>query len=160
MPGTHSTNPLNLPALALVACVALSGFALAQDIEPVTPKLTPKLQDLLRKEMLSIDDASQQILAALVRGDDARVAELAQQIHDSFILRQSMTPEDKADLMAAVPDGFVRQDRAFHEISAALAKAAREGDRARQQEHFSQIIKACSACHAQYATNRFPHYSE
>jgi len=160
MSGIRLTNRLILPALALAACVALGGFALAQDAEPVTPKLTPKLQDLLRKEMLSIDDASQQILAALVRGDDARVAELAQQIHDSFILRQSMTPEDKADLMAAVPKGFVRQDRAFHEISAALAQAARDGDRAQQHEKFSRMIEACSACHAQYATDRFPTYSE
>lgn len=158
--GTYSTTRLILPVLALVACVALDGFVLAQEADPVTPKLTPKLQDLLRKEMLSIDHASQQILAALVRGEDARVTELAQQIHDSFILRQSMTPEDKADLMAAVPDGFVRQDKTFHEISAALAQAAREGDRPGQQEHFSQMIQACSACHAQYARDRFPNYSE
>jgi len=160
MRGIGLTNRLILPALALAVCVALGGFALAQDAGPVTPKLTPKLQNLLRKEMLSLDDASQQILAALVRGDDARVAELAQQIHDSFILRQSMTPEDKADLMAAVPEGFIRQDRAFHEISAALAQAARDGDRAQQHDKFGRMIEACGACHAKYATDRFPNYSE
>lgn len=93
-----------MPGLVLAACVAFAGFALAQSAEPVSPKLTPKLQDLLRKEMLSVNEASQEILAAMVTGDDERVATLAQQIHDSFILRQSMTPEDKADLMAAVPE--------------------------------------------------------
>lgn len=160
MLGRHSRHRLILPGLALAACIALGGLALAQSAEPVSPKLTPKLQDLLRKEMLSINDASQQILAAMVTGDDARVAELAQQIHDSFILRQSMTPEDKADLMAAVPEGFVQQDRAFHKISAALAQAARGGDQARQQEHFSRMIEACSACHAQYATDRFPKFAK
>ncbi len=110
--------------------------------------------------MLSINDASQEILTALVAGDDERVAALAQQVHDSFILRQSMTPEDKAALMAAVPEGFVQQDTAFHEISAALAQAARAGDRAQQHELFNRMIEACSACHAQYATDRFPNFAE
>ena len=156
----RSRNRLILPGLALTACVTLAGFALAQGAEPVSPKLTPKLQELLRKEMLSINDASQQILAALVAGDDARVATLAQQIHDSFILRQSMTPEDKAALMAAAPEGFVQRDRTFHEISAALAQAARAGDRPLQQEQFGRMIEACSACHARYATDRFPKFVE
>ncbi len=155
-----SRNRLILPGLILAACVALGGHALAQNAEPVSPKLTPKLQDLLRKEMLSINDASQEILAALVAGDDERVAALAQQIHDSFILRQSMTPEDKADLMAAAPEGFVKMDRSFHEVSAELAQAARTRDRALQQEHLGRMIEACSACHAQYATDRFPSFSE
>lgn len=155
----HSRNRSILTGLALAAGVALGGLALAQAVEPVSPKLTPKLQDLLRKEMLSVNDASQEILAALVTGDDARVAELAQQIHDSFILRQSMTPADKADLIAAVPQGFVQQDRAFHEIAATLAQAARSGDRAQQKQQFDRLIGACSACHTLYATDRFPHFA-
>jgi len=158
--GRHSRNRLIVPGLVLAACVALSGLALAQSAEPVSPKLTPKLQDLLRKEMLSINEASQEILAAMVTGNDARVAELAQQIHDSFILRQSMTPEDKVDLMAAVPAGFVQQDRAFHEVAAALAQAARGKNRPLQQQHFSQMINACIACHSQYATDRFVGFAQ
>lgn len=149
-----------MAGVAIAACVALGGGALAQRTEPVWPKLTPKLQELLRKEMLSINDASQDILAALVAGDDARVAELAQQIHDSFILRQSMTEQDKADLKAAVPEGFIRMDRRFHEISAELARAARAADRSRQHEQFSRMIEACSACHAKYATDRFPGFGK
>ena len=48
------------------------------------------------------------------------VAEKAQGIHDSFILKQKMTSEDRKALMAAVPNAFVQRDRAFHEISANL----------------------------------------
>ena len=58
--------------------------------EPVGPKLTPELRDLLRQEMASVLVASQDILGALVVGDHATVAEHAQQIHDSFILQQSL----------------------------------------------------------------------
>ncbi|WP_339854740.1 hypothetical protein [Porticoccus hydrocarbonoclasticus] len=41
-------------------------------------KLTPKIRDLLRREMIFINDARQQILSAMVAGDDAKVAVLAQ----------------------------------------------------------------------------------
>ncbi|HUV68330.1 MAG TPA: hypothetical protein VMW15_01625 [Terracidiphilus sp.] len=161
MAGILSRNRL-LPAFALTACVALGGLVLAQDqdMEPVSPKLTPKLQELLRKEMLSINDASQKILSAMVAGDDLRVAKLAQQIHDSFILRKLMTPQDEADLKSAVPQDFIRQDRAFHDISAALAQAAQVGDRVEQRKQFSRMIEACTACHARYATDRFPNFAE
>ncbi|WP_188874131.1 cytochrome c [Iodidimonas muriae] len=160
MPRKHAEYRYIMPGLVLAACVAFAGFALAQSAEPVSPKLTPKLQDLLRKEMLSVNEASQEILAAMVTGDDERVATLAQQIHDSFILRQSMTPEDKADLMAAVPEDFVRMDRNFHEISAALAEAANAKNRPPQRERFGQMIDACVACHSKYASDRFPAFSE
>jgi cytochrome c556 len=128
----------------------------AQEADPVSPKLTPKLRELLRKEMLSVEEASQQILSALIAGDDARVADLAQNIHDSFILKQAMTPQDKQDLIAAVPEDFVMRDRGFHQLSAGLAQVAREGDRDAQRAEFGRMIEACTSCHARYATDRFP----
>ncbi|MFX0541004.1 cytochrome c [Roseovarius sp. S4756] len=145
-------------AVGLLLIVGLPGTA--QEATPVSPDLTPKLRDLLRKEMLSIEQASKDILSALIAGDDARVASLAQQIHDSFILQQSMTPEDKQDLMAAVPEDFVAQDRAFHQLSADLAQAGRDGDRDAQHAEFGRMIEACTACHAAYATDRFPLLAE
>lgn len=86
--------------------------------------------------------------------------ELAQQIHESFILQQEMTAGDRQDLMAAVPEDFVRMDRRFHELSAELARAAEAGDAQLQHERFGQLLEACSACHARYATDRFPNYSD
>ncbi len=153
----RKTARMRIAVLSVVAgCVSFSGqSASAQQIQPVSPDLTPKLQELLRKEMLSIEDASKQILSHLIAGEDAKVAEVAQQIHDSFILQQSMTPEDKQDLMAAVPEEFVTRDRAFHALSADLAQAARDQDRSAQHQKFGQMIEACTACHALYATDRF-----
>ncbi len=142
-----------LSSLAVGLALSIAMPAIAQ---PVSPELTPKLRELLRKEMLSVEDASQQIMSHLIAGDDEKVAELAQKIHDSFILQQSMTPEDKQDLMSAVPKDFVTQDRAFHALSAELAKAAREGNRPAQHQKFGEMIQACSDCHTQYATDRFP----
>ena len=150
-------------AAVLGIALALAGGAPAQDAEPETgpvgPKLTEKLRDMLRREMNAILGASLQIQDALVRGDDARVAELAQSIHDSFILAQEMTPEDRAALQAAVPAAFVERDRAFHQLTGELAAAARAGDEARQRQLFGEMVGACAGCHERYATDRFPAFA-
>ncbi|MBK0328838.1 cytochrome c [Rhodobacteraceae bacterium F11138] len=158
--GKTGRFPFIAPALVIAVGLGFGVPATGQDTGPVSPDLTPKLRDLLRQEMLSIEQASKDILSALIAGDDAHVAGLAQQIHDSFILQQSMTPEDKQDLMAAVPKEFVEQDQAFHELSADLAQAGRDGDRDAQHAEFGRMIEACTACHASYATDRFPMLAE
>lgn len=152
--------PFIASALAMAVGMGFGLPAAGQDAGPVSPDLTPKLRDLLRQEMLSIEQASKDILSALIAGDDARVAGLAQQIYDSFILQQSMTPEDEQDLMAAVPENFVARDRAFHAISADLAQAGRDGDRGAQHAGFGRMIEACTACHDRYATDRFQMLAE
>lgn len=150
-----------LPAFLAMAYGLTFGLAATgQEVRPIFPDLTPKLRDLLRQEMLSVEQASKDILSALIAGNDTRVAELAQQIHDSFILQQSMTPEDKQDLLAAVPEDFVARDRAFHALSADLALAGRDRDREAQHVEFGRMIEACTACHARYATDRFPMLAE
>jgi hypothetical protein len=158
--GKRTFRHLVLACLAMAAGSLTAPSAGAQETQPVSPNLTPKLQDLLRTEMRAVEDASREILSALIAGNDARVAELAQNIHDSFILKQEMTPKDKQALMAAVPDDFLAQDRAFHQLSAGLAQAARDGDRDSQLAEFGRMIEACTACHARYATDRFPMLAE
>ncbi len=124
--------------------------------EPVGPRLTPDLRDLLRQEMAEVLGASQDILGALVTGDHATVAERAQKIHDSFILEQSLTEKDRKELMNAVPPAFIELDQAFHETSAALAAAARAGDADRELGIFVRMTEACVACHSRFAGDRFP----
>lgn len=151
-------------AAALTLALSLAGGAPSQEAapqtQPVGPKLTEKLRDMLRREMNAVLSAGLQIQDALVRGEDARVAELAQSIHDSFILAQEMTPEDRADLRAAVPAAFVERDQAFHELTGELAAAARESDGARQRQLFGEVVTACAACHERYATDRFPAFAD
>ncbi|MDZ7827924.1 MAG: cytochrome c [Halofilum sp. (in: g-proteobacteria)] len=146
-------------ALALLAGIALGPAvpaAAGEPPEPVGPHLPERVRGLLLQEMNAILDASQEILAALVRGQHQRVAEQAQAIHDSFILKQQMTDADRQALMAAVPAGFVDRDRAFHRLTGRLAQAAREGEAARQRALFDRMIEACTACHRRYAHDRFP----
>jgi len=147
-------------AVSLVLTATASGLSSAEESEKFPSNLTPRLQQLLQQEMQSIHAASQQILTSMTEGDDARIAELAQQIHDSFILRQSMTEEDKADFMRTVPQEFVTMDRAFHATAAELAEAARANDRKHQHAAFARMIESCTGCHARFATVRFPGFQD
>lgn len=124
--------------------------------QSVGEDLPPKVKGLLLEEMNAILAASQTILDALTRGRDETVAKEARAIHDSFIMKQKMTPEDKKGLLAAVPEAFVERDKAFHQLSADLAEAAREGDKSRQQKLFNRMVAACTECHAEHAVDRFP----
>jgi len=148
---------------ALAAALILAGPAPASaenGPEPVGPKLPPRVRGLLLEEMNAVLGATQAILDALVRGEDSVVAEKAQAIHDSFILKQEMTAADRRALQEAAPKAFIERDRAFHALTGRLAQAAREGDAARQRELFADMVEACAACHARYATNRFPGFAD
>jgi mono/diheme cytochrome c family protein len=129
---------------------------MASAAEPVTPELTPKLDRLLRQEMQAIDRAMGTIFSAIVTGDHTTVADKAERIHASFILKQNLTPADKRDLKAAVPKAFLKLDQAFHRDAAELAEAARAGDARRELAVFQKMGRACVTCHSRYVTDRFP----
>jgi cytochrome c' len=141
--------------LVLATAVLLATASAGQAAEPVGPRLTPKLRDTLREEMRQVLGASQDILAALVLGDHATVAERAQNIHDSFILEQFLTEQDLKDLEQAVPPAFLELDQAFHVTAAELATAARAQDAARATELFGRMVQNCTACHGRFAADRF-----
>jgi len=109
--------------------------------------------------MLSILEASHQILDALVMGDNATAADQARAIERSFIMEQSMTEQDRQDLMAVLPAAFVDLDRLFHETAADLAAAAESNDRSRAHAAFDKMIETCGACHETFATDRFPDFA-
>lgn len=138
----------------LLLGLAVSTSALAA--EPVTPKLTDTLSQLLREEMRSVQAAMTTIHSAIVMGQHESVAENAQQIHDSFILKQQLTEQDRKDLMSAVPGGFIELDKEFHQLAASLAEAGRNSDTHAQHTLFSEMTGNCLQCHSEYVYDRFP----
>lgn len=148
----RNSFPRTWPVLALAGAL-LAGSAAAQ---PVTPELTPRLRNLLQQEMQAVLDASQSILEAIVSGDHDTVARKAEQVHASFILKQSLTKADKKDLKRAVPKRFIRLDQAFHARSKRLAEAARAEDTEREMAIFQRLLDGCVGCHRDYVTDRFP----
>ncbi len=146
------TNSSLLSIVILSITVSFTAAA----AEPVTPKLTDKLDRLLREEMRSIQTAMGQIHSAIVMGQHEKVAEQAQNIHDSFILQQSLTEKDRKDLMSAVPKGFIKLDKEFHQLAASLADAGRNDDTRKQHKLFGKMTSNCIQCHSTYVSDRFP----
>lgn len=147
-------------ASALLVLALVTPLSAGGEPDPVGPKLPPRVRGLLVQEMVAVLEATREIVAAIVRGEDNVVAQRAQAIHDSFILQQEMTEADRRALIDAVPGDFVQRDRAFHALTGELAEAARQGNGPRQRELFARMIEACVACHSRYATDRFPGLAE
>tara|TARA_R110001599_G_C12277316_1_gene663114 strand:- start:38846 stop:39349 length:504 start_codon:yes stop_codon:yes gene_type:complete len=139
--------------VAMLGTLALGGGALAA--EPVGPDLTEKLRGLLVREMVAIESAMLDIYSAIVQGNHTTVAQQGQAIHDSFILKLSLTKEDRQDLKAAVPQEFLQLDARFHKLAALLAKAGEEESTQEQVEIFNRMTESCIACHSRYVTDRF-----
>lgn len=127
--------------------------------DPISKKLTPKLNTLLTDEMLSIRQAVTHIMNGLIVGDHSIVKNMATQINDSFILKQQLTEQDKKDLMAVAPKEFLKLDGEFHELSGKLAAAADKKDYELQRFYFGKLIESCQTCHSEYVTDKFPSFS-
>lgn len=148
--------------VATAAMFALMpNVVVAEEAAPsaVGAALPTNVRVLLIQEMMALRDAAQNIMDGLVQGRDEVVAENAQAMHDSFIMAKKMTAADKEALVKAVPAAFLEKDKAFHKLSAQLAKAAESGDRPKQNELFAELINACAQCHSEHAYDRFPGFS-
>lgn len=146
--------------LALCALTITSIGLPARADDPVGPKLPPGLRGLLVQEMQAVDAAAERIRHALVRADLPTVAREAQAIHDSFILKQEMTAEQRRVLMQTAPQAFIEMDRAFHQTAAELADYARTARLDETATTFGGMLQQCAACHVTYAPDRFPMTSE
>jgi polyhydroxyalkanoate synthesis regulator phasin len=98
------------------------------------------------------------VLRGLVSADHELVAEQAQAIHDSFIMAQKMSDEDRKVLKETLPEAFIKRDQAFHHLSEQLAEAARNEDTVSQLELYQDMQSACLDCHQNHALDRFPEF--
>ena len=138
--------------IALVSILASATYA----EEPVGPKLTPRLKELVGEEMRQISAAMGAIWTGMVQGDHQKVAEQGMLVHNSFIMKRSLTKTDKKDLMAAVPPAFLKLDGKFHGLAKKLAEAATVHDSELEAYYFGRMTETCVACHATYTGDRFP----
>ncbi|MFO8024395.1 hypothetical protein [Thiohalophilus sp.] len=141
--------------LGSLLVIAGSGHVLAQgEAGPLDGE--PKLLKLLQQEMQALEKALATIGTSLPRGEWHAVAETAGQVHDSFIFQQKLTAEDRKTLHQALPEDFIRQDKAFHQQAKKLQYAAESQDAELSLFYYSKMVESCVACHRQFATHRFP----
>lgn len=117
--------------------------------------LDPAIRGLLQQEMTEVDAAMKEIYTAMTQGKHNIVEEKGQAIHDSFILAQSLSEEDRQALKSTLPKGFLELDQRFHRLAAELSKSGMSRDTTRQQQLFGEMTDACITCHQRYAGERF-----
>src|SRR5574340_252184 len=146
----NSKHLLAYVAVAAITTGLMTQQAAAQEPDPIGPKLTLRLAQMLSEEMLSVKQATEQIFNALIVGDNAMVATQAMGIHDSFILERGLTEQDKKDLMKAASPEFLKLDGNFHVTAQKLSEAAQHKDRELQQFYYSRLVETCQTCHSQF----------
>ncbi|WP_286829942.1 MULTISPECIES: cytochrome c [Kordiimonas] len=138
--------------IVLAALIGVGIYTVTNQQEPAASERLPdNLRSLLQEEMRLLNTGVQSIDAALKAGDEATVASVARQMHDSFILRQKLTPGDIRRLKFVMGADFVLTDKAFHGTALELSQAAQAGDAERQTAIFQSLKAACVSCHERYA---------
>jgi hypothetical protein len=86
--------------------------------------LSPELRALLSKEMVAIEQGMMAVIPAYVSGNWSEIEQIARQIKNSYILKQSLTDHQLHELHSSLPQGFIKQDQHFHYLSGMLEHAA------------------------------------
>ncbi len=144
--------------LLLLTCTTLS--LMASEPQVGVDALSNGVRSLLSQEMLALEKGMHSIFSSTISGDYDAIVTKATQIQNSFILKQNLTKEQRAELKAKVPKEFIVLDRGFHEKAGELAAAAEFGDAKAVSEIYSQMTQTCVKCHSTYAQSRFSNFEE
>ncbi|TKB24632.1 hypothetical protein FCL47_17525 [Desulfopila sp. IMCC35006] len=158
--------PLKAIRLAVLTSTVCSIITLSHASEVyLSPKHSPKqpnelhlshdLQEVLNQEMNEIEKGMMAIIPAIAAGNWQSIAELAQKIKDSFILKQKLTEDQMKELHHSLPTGFIAMDQIFHATAGKLAHAAHRGDGELVNFYFYKLHSQCMNCHSKYASKRF-----
>jgi len=144
--------------IMFVSLIAAGGVVYAEPANKHKSLLAdvPHLQNLLRQEMQAVLPAMNKIVTALPTGDWHTVATTAQAIHNSFIMQQKLTDNDRELLQQYLPAEFVRLDQAFHQQASKLRFAAEQHDAELSVFYVQKMLSSCMECHQRFAAQRFP----
>ncbi len=139
-----------------VALFALNGQTPAAQSEVSSVRLPDKFAKLLQQEMRQIDEGMKQLISLISQGKATEAADIADKIHNSFILKQSLTQEELKELVSYLPKDFVQLDRTFHGNAHKLSAALRENNFQEGGALYAKMFNGCISCHSRFATDQFP----
>jgi hypothetical protein len=122
--------------------------------------LSAELMGLLRAEMQALLGAVQTIPAGIATGDWHQVVETSAQVGASYILEQKLTASQRQELKDKLPALFKHMDAAFHAEAKKLEAAAKQHNAQLASFHYYRMLETCSACHADFASTRFPGFAQ
>jgi hypothetical protein len=128
----------------------------AKDHSSSIESLSPELRELLKKEMLALQNGMMSVIPAYASGNWSEIESIAHKMKSSYILKQSLTDEQVKELHTSLPESFIKQDQQFHYLSGMLEHAAKNEKAELVGFYFSKLSESCISCHTQFATHKFP----
>ena len=126
--------------------------------EPGIEVLSAELRALLRKEMVAIDKAMKDIISLNAEGDTENISHIAKQMKESFILKQSLTPNQRHELHKALPADFIKKDEEFHYYAGMLEHVSENKKSELIGFYYAKLFEACASCHQAHAKHKFSHF--
>jgi len=122
--------------------------------------LSPELAVLLKAEMGELSEGIRAVALSLAKADWEVLEATSEKMHESYIMKKSLTPTLAAELKQKLPPAFKRLDAEFHARALKLQHAAAVRDFELSAFHFSKLVESCASCHAAYAAKRFPGFNQ
>jgi hypothetical protein len=147
--------------IALGSLLATNGELVAEEPHASHHEITlsPDLLSVLRAEMREIAEGVQRITLALATADWKTVQKTSATIHQSYVMKKELTPDQAKELAQALPERFKQLDADFHHRAAKLGAAASAHDAELTVFHYSRLVESCAVCHSAYARSRFPGFT-
>jgi hypothetical protein len=121
--------------------------------------LSPDTRTLLQAEMREIAGASQALVPAIVSGNWESIEHFSEQISASYVMEKELSAAQREELAAMLPEHFKALDGEFHSRAERLGSAAAAMDAELVVFQYARLLETCTACHANYARDRFPGFS-
>ena len=119
-------------------------------------RLSPEIRSLLSQEMLALQKGMRSIIPAYISGNWREIELTAGKMHQSYLLKQNLSDSQKQELHSTLPYAFIKKDQRFHYLAGMLEHAAKNKKPELINFYFSEMNKACLACHSRFATHKFP----
>lgn len=156
-----ASNRVSIIAVSMLLIFPLATLAGNEEHAAESPTgnkilLSADLRNLLGEEMVAIENGMKNLVPAMSSGEWEEVVSIAQNISNSFIMKQKLTTVQKDELHRVLPSQFIEMDQDFHNSAGMLAHAAGIKNADVVNFYFFKLNSACVACHSKYATQRFP----
>lgn len=119
-------------------------------------KLPAEIKPLLLEEMQQLQQGMMHLIPAVVSGNWDEIANIAEKMQHSYIMKQKLTSLQMKSLHQSLPPAFIHLDHNFHRSAGMLAHVAKEKKRELVTFYVYKLTEACVQCHSQYAQQRFP----
>lgn len=136
--------------------ISTSSFAIEK---PQAITVSTEIKQLLNQEMQLLETGMQQLLSAIISADWNKTMTLGQQIQASFIIKKTLTAQQKTELHQHLPKTFIELDQSFHQYAGLLAEAAAVKNQETVNFYFYKMLDRCTQCHSRYALEKFPAFS-